>query len=452
MSSLHAALTALADEWAKWSSPLQPPLRPELAASKIRGILAEHAPTSEPTPQQHAAGGIAGLLAVHGVPVERVEVDGRQVYPASEPTLTEDERESITSCDCGHDIGGQHNSTGCYARDYPAPGQTVRCPCTETDDRVGVNFAAVERILRGRLAAVEEQRDRALETCCACHGVAKAEIAALRQQLEEALHAQYLAEQDRDDHAAQAEAAEAEISALRQQVDDLRAERDREDVRLHAEWHRAEVRAEAAEQTVAAQAQVIERTINERLAAYQGLPYLPTLIEFRNAIRVALDAAPTPPADRGEVGTGAGEGATGQDTGTAWVTRSTDCPEAPAQAHLPAPTPPAETEGLAVVDDATDPCPAPGYADRHTAVGAGAITSPYSCHGCGALFTIPAPPAGPEGIPLSPGGFITGWTDNAPPTTDTHTWDPETPCPCGRPDTCPATPPTTDAEEARTDG
>jgi hypothetical protein len=40
----------------------------------------------------------------------------------------------------------------------------------------------------------------------------------------------------------------------------------------------------------------------------------------------------------GEVGTGAGEGATGQDTGTAWVTRSTDCPEAPAQAHLPAAT------------------------------------------------------------------------------------------------------------------
>lgn len=33
------------------------------------------------------------------------------------------------------------------------------------------------------------------------------------------------------------------------------------------------------------------------------------------------------------VGTGAGEGATGQDTGTARVTRSEDCPEAPAQAH-----------------------------------------------------------------------------------------------------------------------
>ena len=33
------------------------------------------------------------------------------------------------------------------------------------------------------------------------------------------------------------------------------------------------------------------------------------------------------------VGTGAGEGAPRQDTASAWVTRSTDCPEAPAQAH-----------------------------------------------------------------------------------------------------------------------
>jgi hypothetical protein len=49
------------------------------------------------------------------------------------------------------------------------------------------------------------------------------------------------------------------------------------------------------------------------------------------------------------VGTGAGEGATGQDTGTAWVTRSTDCPEAPAQAHpLAEPDAPAERRtGLA---------------------------------------------------------------------------------------------------------
>lgn len=38
--------------------------------------------------------------------------------------------------------------------------------------------------------------------------------------------------------------------------------------------------------------------------------------------------------DREEVGTGAGGGATGQDTGTAWDTRSTGCPEDRAQAHL----------------------------------------------------------------------------------------------------------------------
>ena len=37
--------------------------------------------------------------------------------------------------------------------------------------------------------------------------------------------------------------------------------------------------------------------------------------------------------DREGVGTGAGEGAPRQDTGSAWVTRSADCPEAPAQAH-----------------------------------------------------------------------------------------------------------------------
>jgi hypothetical protein len=50
----------------------------------------------------------------------------------------------------------------------------------------------------------------------------------------------------------------------------------------------------------------------------------------------SLDAAlAKQPSAAGEVGTGAGEVAPGQDTGSAWVTRSTDCPEAPAQAHLP---------------------------------------------------------------------------------------------------------------------
>jgi len=46
--------------------------------------------------------------------------------------------------------------------------------------------------------------------------------------------------------------------------------------------------------------------------------------------------------DAGSVGTGAGEGAPRQDTGSAWVTRSADCPEAPAQAHGPRVIPPVE--------------------------------------------------------------------------------------------------------------
>ncbi len=51
---------------------------------------------------------------------------------------------------------------------------------------------------------------------------------------------------------------------------------------------------------------------------------------------------------------------------------------------------PSDGSGVQVVDGATDPCPAPGYAGRHTAVGAGAISPPYICHGCGAAFTITA--------------------------------------------------------------
>lgn len=44
------------------------------------------------------------------------------------------------------------------------------------------------------------------------------------------------------------------------------------------------------------------------------------------------------------------------------------------------------------VDGRTDPCPTPGYGGRHTAVGAGAINSPYRCHGCGVWFAIPDTP------------------------------------------------------------
>lgn len=50
---------------------------------------------------------------------------------------------------------------------------------------------------------------------------------------------------------------------------------------------------------------------------------------------------------------------------------------------------PKRSGGMVTVDGMKDPCPTPGYAGRHTAVGAGAVSSPYRCHGCGAWFTLP---------------------------------------------------------------
>lgn len=72
------------------------------------------------------------------------------------------------------------------------------------------------------------------------------------------------------------------------------------------------------------------------------------------------------------VGTGAGEGATGQDIGTAWVTRSADCPEAPAQAHplgpdgfTPlAPASTCSTCGCGVAGDGDCPCGCVEAAER----------------------------------------------------------------------------------------
>lgn len=72
------------------------------------------------------------------------------------------------------------------------------------------------------------------------------------------------------------------------------------------------------------------------------------------------------------VGTGAGEGATGQDAGTAWVTRSEDCPEAPAQAHplgpdgfTPlAPASTCSTCGCGVAGDGDCPCGCVEAAER----------------------------------------------------------------------------------------
>jgi hypothetical protein len=50
------------------------------------------------------------------------------------------------------------------------------------------------------------------------------------------------------------------------------------------------------------------------------------------------------------------------------------------------------------VDGTTDPCPTPGYGGAHVAVGAGAITSPYVCHGCSTWFVLPVTePSSPPG-------------------------------------------------------
>lgn len=40
------------------------------------------------------------------------------------------------------------------------------------------------------------------------------------------------------------------------------------------------------------------------------------------------------------------------------------------------------------VNGVTDDCPAPGYI-KHIAVGAGAISPPYLCHGCSTWFVLP---------------------------------------------------------------
>lgn len=41
------------------------------------------------------------------------------------------------------------------------------------------------------------------------------------------------------------------------------------------------------------------------------------------------------------------------------------------------------------VDGTEHQCPAPGYRGAHVAVGAGAISPPYRCHGCGTWFVLP---------------------------------------------------------------
>lgn len=39
----------------------------------------------------------------------------------------------LLACDCGHDIAMDHNSNGCYHRDWSRNGAS--CPCRLTDDQ-----------------------------------------------------------------------------------------------------------------------------------------------------------------------------------------------------------------------------------------------------------------------------------------------------------------------------
>jgi hypothetical protein len=57
--------------------------------------------------------------------------------------------------------------------------------------------------------------------------------------------------------------------------------------------------------------------------------------------------------------------------------------------HDPRPRPAALGGPENPVDGTTHPCPTPGYAGAHVAVGVGAISEPYRCHGCGTWFVLP---------------------------------------------------------------
>ena len=58
--------------------------------------------------------------------------------------------EEIWLCKCGHDIGGEHNSLGCYGTlDYGSRTQR-RCECKLTDDQ-GPNLSAVEDVIARRV-------------------------------------------------------------------------------------------------------------------------------------------------------------------------------------------------------------------------------------------------------------------------------------------------------------
>ena len=64
------------------------------------------------------------------------------------------EDDTLADCVCGHDLGGEHNSLGCYARISYEP--FVVCECALTDDRTYA--ALVSANLRARADEEEESR------------------------------------------------------------------------------------------------------------------------------------------------------------------------------------------------------------------------------------------------------------------------------------------------------
>lgn len=80
---------------------------------------------------------------------------------ADDVSLTEAQVDELLACDCGHDIAGEHNSSGCYHIDW-ANGD-AKCDCMLSDDQDVADLvgARVSAIVTARVAAARDERDQA---------------------------------------------------------------------------------------------------------------------------------------------------------------------------------------------------------------------------------------------------------------------------------------------------
>lgn len=93
-------------------------------------------------------------------------------------------------------------------------------------------------------------------------------------------------------------------------------------------------------------------------------------------------------------------------------TEAADWDEPSRAEHDPRPKPAAPGSRQNPVDGRTHPCPTPGYRGHHAAVGAGAISSPYLCHGCSTWFVLPeegADRAAPTLVSTPVSHIVTFW-------------------------------------------